>query len=169
MTETARLVIAVDSTQAKQADAALANLGKTSSAVEKNVGALTGALTRVAAPLAAFISTRAVIDAADQYGQMASRMKMATSFHAGGLRLVGENGPELEVTGPSRIYNASQTAAMLGGGGDAAAEVRGLRADFGGMMSALRSVAKHTMQTAKRVEFLERWDFDGLPKERATA
>lgn len=79
MTETARLVIAVDSTQAKQADAALANLGKTSSAVEKNVGALTGALTRVAAPLAAFISTRAVIDAADQYGQMASRMKMATS------------------------------------------------------------------------------------------
>jgi len=89
--------------------------------------------------------------------------------HRGGLRLVGENGPELEVTGPSRIYNASQTAAMLGGGGDAAAEVRGLRADFGGMMSALRSVAKHTMQTAKRVEFLERWDFDGLPKERATA
>jgi hypothetical protein len=90
-------------------------------------------------------------------------------LHSGGLRLVGENGPELEVTGPSRIYNASQTAAMLGGGGDAAAEVRGLRADFGGMMSALRSVAKHTMQTAKRVEFLERWDFDGLPKERATA
>lgn len=89
-------------------------------------------------------------------------------FHAGGLRLVGEDGPELEVTGPSRIYNASQTAAMLGGG-DTASEVRGLRADFGGMMSALRSVAKHTMQTAKRVEFLERWDFDGLPKERATA
>ncbi len=89
-------------------------------------------------------------------------------FHAGGLRLVGEDGPELEVTGPSRIYNASQTAAMLGGG-DTASEVRGLRADFGGMMSALRSVAKHTMQTAKRVEFLERWDYDGLPKERATA
>jgi len=88
--------------------------------------------------------------------------------HRGGLRLVGENGPELEVTGPSRIYNASQTAAMLGGG-DTASEVRGLRSDFAGMMDALRSVAKHTMQTAKRVEFLERWDFDGLPKERATA
>lgn len=37
--------------------------------------------------------------------------------HAGGLRLVGERGPELEVTGPSRIFNASQTNAMLGGGG----------------------------------------------------
>jgi len=89
-------------------------------------------------------------------------------LHSGGLRLVGENGPELEVTGPSRIYNASQTAAMLGGG-DTASEVRGLRSDFAGMLGALRSVAKHTMQTAKRVEFLERWDFDGLPKERATA
>lgn len=90
-------------------------------------------------------------------------------FHAGGLRLVGENGPELEVTGPSRIYSASQTAAMLGGGGETASEVRALRSDFAGMMDALRSVAKHTMQTARRVEFLERWDFDGLPKERATA
>ncbi len=90
-------------------------------------------------------------------------------LHSGGLRLVGENGPELEVTGPSRIYNASQTAAMLGGGSETASEVRALRSDFAGMMDALRSVAKHTMQTAKRVEFLERWDFDGLPKERATA
>ena len=34
---------------------------------------------------------------------------------------------------------------------------------------ALRSIAKHAMQTAKRVEFLERWDFDGLPKERGAA
>jgi hypothetical protein len=35
----------------------------------------------------------------------------------GGLRLVGEQGPELEVTGPSRIFNANQTKAMLNGGG----------------------------------------------------
>jgi hypothetical protein len=44
---------------------------------------------------------------------------------AGGLRLVGENGPELEVTGPSRIFSASQTAGMLGGGASAE-EVRAL-------------------------------------------
>ena len=31
----------------------------------------------------------------------------------GGLRLVGEHGPELEVTGPSRIYSNSDTTAML--------------------------------------------------------
>lgn len=31
----------------------------------------------------------------------------------GGLRIVGENGPELEATGPARIYNADQTKDML--------------------------------------------------------
>ncbi len=35
----------------------------------------------------------------------------------GGLRLVGEQGPELEVTGPSKIFNAQQTKSMLSGGG----------------------------------------------------
>lgn len=40
-------------------------------------------------------------------------------YHLGGLRLVGENGPELEATGPSRIWNAQQTMAFLGGSGGA--------------------------------------------------
>jgi hypothetical protein len=31
--------------------------------------------------------------------------------------LVGERGPELEVTGPSRIFNANQTKQILSGGG----------------------------------------------------
>lgn len=37
--------------------------------------------------------------------------------HAGGARIVGERGPELEFTGPSRIVNASRTRDMLKGGG----------------------------------------------------
>lgn len=88
-------------------------------------------------------------------------------FHAGGIRLVGEQGPELEVTGPSRIFNARQTAEMLGGGADTAAEVRSLRAAVAELGNALRSIAKHTQQTARRVEFLERWDYDGMPGARA--
>jgi phage-related minor tail protein len=36
--------------------------------------------------------------------------------HAGGLRIVGENGPELEMTGASRIFNAAQTKQLLSGG-----------------------------------------------------
>ena len=38
----------------------------------------------------------------------------------GGLRMVGERGPELEATGPSRIFNASQTRGILQGGNDTA-------------------------------------------------
>lgn len=39
----------------------------------------------------------------------------AGGSHKGGLRIVGENGPELEATGPSRIWNADQTRNMLAG------------------------------------------------------
>lgn len=35
-------------------------------------------------------------------------------FHSGGLRIVGENGPELESTGPSRITSNNDLAKMLG-------------------------------------------------------
>lgn len=71
----------------------------------------------------------------------------------GGLRLVGERGPELEVTGPSRIYSANQTAAMLAGGsGDVTAmEVRELRAE---LKSALFAIAKNTLKAAKNTDLL---------------
>ncbi len=36
--------------------------------------------------------------------------------HGGGWRIVGEKGPELEATGPSRIFNATQTRDILSGG-----------------------------------------------------
>lgn len=39
--------------------------------------------------------------------------------HMGGVRLVGENGPEIEATGPARIFNAQQTRSILSGGGGA--------------------------------------------------
>jgi len=38
--------------------------------------------------------------------------------HTGGLRLVGEKGPELEVTGPARYWSAAQTARMLAAAND---------------------------------------------------
>lgn len=37
-------------------------------------------------------------------------------FHPGGLRIVGENGPELEATGPARYFSASKTRDMLASG-----------------------------------------------------
>ncbi|WP_346829440.1 DUF4214 domain-containing protein [Pseudomonas abietaniphila] len=62
----------------------------------------------------------------------------------GGLRLVGENGPELEVTGPSRIYSASQTAAMLQGRGDNGAVLAELRA----LRLELESIKANTQSSA---------------------
>lgn len=37
----------------------------------------------------------------------------AGGYHAGGLRIVGEAGPELEFTGASKIYNNSETVEMI--------------------------------------------------------
>jgi hypothetical protein len=53
-------------------------------------------------------------------------------LHAGGARIVGERGPELEVTGAARYWSFEHTRQMLvgGGGGDkdsTAAEIRALR------------------------------------------
>ena len=87
-------------------------------------------------------------------------------YHVGGLRLVGENGPELEATGPSRIWNASQTAAMLGGGGNTAelvAEIRALREE----QRAQASTIVRLQQDNNRL--LMRWETQGMPEERSLA
>ena len=69
-------------------------------------------------------------------------------LHRGGVRLVGERGPELEVTGPARYWDASKTMQMLSGdsGGDDAlvAEVRGLRAEVAALRAAGERTASNT-------------------------
>ena len=75
------------------------------------------------------------------------------AFANGGA--IGEAGPQLAVTAPSRIYNANQAGSMSGGGDgqDAANEVRQLRAE---LKSALFAIAKSTMKTAKNTDLLPR-------------
>lgn len=86
----------------------------------------------------------------------------AGGFFSGGLRIVGENGPEMEATGPSRIWSASETRALLSGGDSgASAEIRSLREEVRAIGSAL---ARNTMDTAK---MLKRWDGNGMPEVRA--
>lgn len=71
-------------------------------------------------------------------------------YHAGGLRLVGEQGPELEVTGPARIYSADQTRAMLGGSNeDMVRELRALRAELAELKAASAATARSTSDTAR--------------------
>jgi hypothetical protein len=69
----------------------------------------------------------------------------------GGWRVVGENGPELEATGPSRIFNAPQTKDILGGG--MVAELRALREEVAALRSENNaqqiSIALSSAKTAK--------------------
>jgi len=58
------------------------------------------------------------------------------AFASGGA--IGETGPQLAVTPPARIYNANQTASMLGGGGNSASVVAELRA-LGARLDAIEA------------------------------
>jgi len=66
-------------------------------------------------------------------------------MHSGGMRLVGEYGPELEATGPARYYSASQTQSMLGGG--VVDEIKGLREEVSMLRAEARATAVNTGRT----------------------
>lgn len=64
--------------------------------------------------------------------------------HQGGLRLVGENGPELEVTGPSRIFDAQTTASMLRSGGANESEVARELSIMNGLLARILQEGRRT-------------------------
>ncbi|NGZ86407.1 DUF4214 domain-containing protein [Duganella aceris] len=93
--------------------------------------------------------------ASDEYKKLHPPGFAAGGDFMGGLRIVGENGPELEATGPSRIFNASQTRSMLNGGdnSEVVAELRLLRAEVKEMRNReLYAIAKNTLNTADSLD-----------------
>ena len=78
----------------------------------------------------------------------------AGGLHAGGIRLVGENGPELEVTGPARYLSASATAAALSGAGNAALveEIRALRAQVQELQANTAATAVTSAKAARTLD-----------------
>jgi hypothetical protein len=82
------------------------------------------------------------------------RKYAAGGLFSGGLRLVGERGPELEATGPSRIWSADQTRGILAGNDNAAliAEIRALREEVASLRNEqradMRDVKKNTKDSA---------------------
>jgi len=90
--------------------------------------------------------------------------------HAGGWRIVGEDGPELEATGPSRIFNANQTKDMFSrlaspadNGAVLARAVSSLSAEVGQLRAenvllrqeinaGLGAIALNTMNTADHLD-----------------
>lgn len=90
-------------------------------------------------------------------------------LHSGGLRIVGENGPELEATGPARYWTAAQTSALVNSGtgsADVVAELRALRADVSDLRAEARATASHTARTSR---LLDRAMPDGQSIQTTTA
>ncbi|WP_160477805.1 tail tape measure protein [Cereibacter sphaeroides] len=90
----------------------------------------------------------------------------AGGLHAGGLRLVGELGPELEATGPSRIHSAGRTADILGGAAMGASEVAGAVRDLQAELVALRA---ENAQIARELAEMKVWARKGAEASTATA
>lgn len=83
--------------------------------------------------------------------------------HLGGLRLVGETGPELEATGPSRVMTAQQTMRAMSSAGDAVREMQALR----GEVKSLREITvRQARDVEKSRQRIDQWNTDGLPPER---
>lgn len=84
----------------------------------------------------------------------------AGGYHMGGVRIVGENGPEAELTGPSRILNNSQLSSMLQGGGDTAGQLEALREEQRAQALSVAAL------TTRMVKIFETWDATGMPELR---
>lgn len=97
-------------------------------------------------------------------GQAIPGFAMGGDF-AGGLRIVGENGPELEATGAARIFSATQTRGMLSGGASSELinEVRALRQEVAALradnQAGQGAIAANTGKVAR---MMTRQEVDGV-------
>lgn len=66
-------------------------------------------------------------------------------FHSGGLRIVGERGPELEFTGPSRIASNNDLKSALSGNKEVVIELRLLRA-------AIEKNSKYNQRVSRNID-----------------
>jgi hypothetical protein len=95
----------------------------------------------------------------------------AGGMHSGGLRVVGENGPEIEATGPSRIYSNQQTKGLMSNSdsSDTVSELRMLRQEISEMKSEQRKIGVENVKYNKKSYDLNRqWDIVGLPATRTS-
>jgi len=85
--------------------------------------------------------------------------------HAGGLRIVGELGPEIEYTGPSHVAPNSDLGGLFReGNSDVAEAVQALRDELRDLR-ALQSSQSNLIQALLKIH--KRWDGEGLPPDRA--
>jgi hypothetical protein len=134
---------AILTAQAKAGDsAALGRLPEITRAIEE--AALTSAKTSRELAYTRAMLAVSLSDTVTSLGGMVPAFA-AGGLHSGGLRLVGENGPELEITGPARYYSAAETSSMMGGG--MVDELRGLREEVAMLRAEARATAINTGRT----------------------
>ena len=89
--------------------------------------------------------------------QRAIRGYASGGSFAGGWRVVGETGPELEFTGPSRIYSNADSKKLINESNVILIEeLRALRVE-------LKQVVRNTKDTASNVKILDEWNEIGMP------
>ena len=87
-------------------------------------------------------------------------------YFSGGVRMVGERGPELEMTGPSRIMSNNDTRKMLQNP-DLVEAVKDMRQEIAELRNEQRQLGINNNKYTKRTYDLYRqWDTEGLPAER---
>ncbi|MFC3180450.1 hypothetical protein [Cypionkella sinensis] len=165
--------------QAAAAAAEAARLAEEAAAAEASRLAAEAAATLAAETAAAAAEAARVLRDRINGGSRHERPDNARGFaaggmHAGGLRIVGENGPELEATGPSRIFNASQTERMLRGGSNAGGfeavvnELRSLRQQVASFQDQSRQLDTQNLdENRKTRKIAENWEINGMPEVRA--
>lgn len=89
-------------------------------------------------------------------GIVLSKRYAQGGLHSGGWRLVGEQGPEVEFTGPARYWSFDQSRSMLSGGGggneELVAENRALRAKVDELIARIDRVAAATEMSARLMD-----------------
>jgi hypothetical protein len=87
-------------------------------------------------------------------------------YHSGGVRMVGERGPELEMTGPSRVMSNNDTRKMLQNP-DLVEAVKSMKQEISELRNEQRQLGINNNKYTKRTYDLYRqWDTEGLPAER---
>jgi hypothetical protein len=87
-------------------------------------------------------------------------------YHSGGFRLVGERGPEIEATGPSRVFSANQAKRMMQNP-DLVEAVKSMKEEITELRNEQRQLGINNNKYTKRTYDLYRqWDTEGLPAER---
>lgn len=116
---------ALASTQASDAQRQIDAINFTIAQNQTQIDALNNVNSSVQDVVGAVNNVSAAIGGAMQAARAATTINLNMGVpafagggdHKGGFRLVGEKGPELELTGPSRIYDAATTRKILGQGG----------------------------------------------------